>query len=169
MNIKKIRRKFNLIMKRNFYYRFREWPYKNVKPRIIAEEYMDDGSGELNDYKFFCFNGIPKIVLVCSERFSSNNMCESWFDDKWNLLPITENGHRVDKNIPCPTQFEKMKRLASKLSNNIPFVRIDFYEINKKIYFGEITFFPNSGFEKFEPEEYDKIFGDLLQLPKIND
>lgn len=167
IDYKKLKREVNKWMKRRYYYIHREWPYKNVKPRIIVEKYMENNSGEeIIDYKLFCFNGVPRIILVCSERFSSKNMCETWFDEDWNYLDITENNHRTDKTIKCPINFDEMKILARKLSDGIPFLRCDFYEVNEKIYFGELTFFPASGFEKFEPNEWDKKLGDMLELPK---
>lgn len=167
LNIEETKKKINKSLKRNYYYSGREWPYKNVKPRVIAEKYMVDESGEeLKDYKFFCFNGEPKIILVCSERFSSDNMCETWFDENWNFLDIIESGHRIDKKIKKPVNFSKMMEFSKKLSTNIPFIRVDFYEIDGRVYFGELTFFPAAGFEKFEPEEWDKKLGDMLELPK---
>lgn len=167
LNIKSSKKLINKCLKNKFYYSGREWPYKNVKPRIIVEKYMENNSGEeIIDYKLFCFNGVPRIILVCSERFSSKNMCETWFDEDWNYLDITENNHRTDKTIKCPINFDEMKILARKLSDGIPFLRCDFYEVNEKIYFGELTFFPASGFEKFEPNEWDKKLGDMLELPK---
>ena len=168
LDIEKAREKINKCLKRNYYYSSREWPYKNVKPQIIIEKYMENsnGCGELSDYKIFCFNGKPEFTLVCSERFSSDNMCETFFDNHWNLMSLTENNHRVDKTIVKPKNFELMKKLASKLSADIPFVRIDFYEINNKLYFGEITFYPASGYEKFVPEEWNEKFGDMIKLPK---
>lgn len=172
LDIAKAKKKIDKCMKNNYYYKHREWPYKNVKPRIIIEKYMcTKKQKELIDYKFFCFNGNPKIILVCSERFSSNNMCETWFDDKWNFLDIIESSHRVDKTIKKPINFSKMMEFSKKLSKDIPFVRVDFYEINGKMYFGELTFFPASGFEKFEPEEWDYKLGEMLKLPdkKISD
>lgn len=167
-NYDEAKKKINKFLKRNYYWSGREWPYKNIKPRIIVEEYIENKSeGELNDYKFFCFNGIPKIILVCSERFSSNNMCETWFDENWKFLDIIESGHRIDKKIKKPQNFEKMKELSKKLSENIPFVRVDFYEVGGKIFFGELTFYPASGFEKFEPKEWDYKFGQMLDLSKV--
>lgn len=167
LEINEARKKINKSLKRNYYYVGREWPYKNVKPRIIVEKYMENNSGEeIIDYKLFCFNGVPRIILVCSERFSSKNMCETWFDEDWNYLDITENNHRTDKTIKCPINFDEMKILARKLSDGIPFLRCDFYEVNEKIYFGELTFFPASGFEKFEPNEWNKKLGDMLELPR---
>lgn len=165
LNINKARRKINKSLKRNYYYPGREWPYKNVKPRIIIEKYMvDDKSKELKDYKYFCFNGKPEIILTCSERFSKDGLRETWFDSEWNLLPITEGGHEIDESIKRPKKFKEMSRLAKKLSNGIAFVRIDFYEIDGKVYFGEITFFPASGFERFDPGEWDKKLGEMIDL-----
>lgn len=165
-DIKKAKKIINKFLKRKYFYVYREWPYKNVKPRIIVEQYMEDENyNELKDYKLFCFNGIPKIFLVCSERFSSNNMCETWFNENWELLSLIENKHRIDKNINKPLNFERMKEYASKIAKDMPFVRVDFYEIRKKIYFGEITFYPASGYEKFEPKEWDKKLGDMIKLP----
>ncbi len=119
---------------------------------------------ELKDYKIFCFNGKPEIVLVCSERFSSNNMCETFFDINWNLINVIENNHRIDKNIKKPFNLEKILLFATKLSQNISFLRVDFYEINDKIYFGELTFFPATGLEKFEPNSYDLKLGNLIDI-----
>lgn len=167
INYKKLKRIIRKWLRRKYYYTHREWPYKNIKPRIIIEKYMsDEEQKELIDYKLFCFNTIPKLTLVCSERFSSDNMCETFFDENWNVLDITEGNHRVDKNIKKPNNYEEMKEIAKKLSEDTLFTRIDFYEINGKIYFGEITFYPNSGYEKFEPKEYDKILGDWIKLER---
>lgn len=168
LDIESARKKINKSLKTNYYYSGREWPYKNVKPRIIIEKYMEDSNkSDLIDYKLFCFNGIPKIVLVCSERFSSSNMCETWFDMDWKLIDMTESGHRVDSTISKPKQLKKMVELSKKLSKNIPFIRVDWYEIGDKLYFGELTFYPASGFEKFEPKEWNKKIGDMLSIDKL--
>lgn len=165
LDIETARKKINRSLKTNYYYSGREWPYKNVKPRIIIEKYMEDSNkSDLIDYKLFCFNGIPKIVLVCSERFLSNNMCETWFDMNWKLIDMSESGHRVDSTISKPKQLKKMVELSKKLSKNIPFIRVDWYEIGDKLYFGELTFYPASGFEKFEPKEWNKKIGDMLSI-----
>ena len=169
LDIETARKKINRSLKTNYYYSGREWPYKNVKPRIIIEKYMEDSNkSDLIDYKLFCFNGIPKIVLVCSERFSSSNMCETWFDMNWKLIDMTESGHRVDSTISKPKQLKKMVELSKKLSKNIPFIRVDWYEIGDKLYFGELTFYPASGFEKFEPKEWNKKIGDMLSIDKLD-
>ncbi len=168
LDIDSAKNKINKCLRKNYYYHGREWPYKNVKPRIVVEKYMNSlGSDSAIDYKFFCFNGKPEIVLACSDRFSEAGLKETWFDSEWNLLPITEGGHDVDKNLQKPKKFKEMKKLAEKLAKDIAFVRIDFYEFDKKVYFGEITFFPASGFERFDPEEWNKKLGDLIDLSMV--
>ena len=163
LNIKSVRKKINKCLKKNFFYQGREWPYKNVKPRIIIEKYMSNhDESELIDYKFFNFNGIPKIILVCSNR--SVELKETWFDEKFNRLEIKEGGHDIDQNIVKPKKLKEMIELSKKISKNIPFVRTDFYLIKNQVYFGEITFYPASGFERFNPEEWNKKMGDLLLL-----
>lgn len=161
------REKINQALTRRFYYFGREWPYKEVKPRIIAEKYMVDKSvSELRDYKVFCFNGEPKVTLVCSERFSDGGLREDFFDEQWSHVPIRRPGHPNSNTvIPKPVNFEQMKSLANRLSQNILFLRVDFYEIDNKLYFGELTFYPASGFEEFEPDEWDYKFGEWIHLP----
>ena len=167
LNIEETKKFLNSRLNNNGFWYGREWPYRNVKPCIIAEKYMENnGQNELIDYKFFCFNGQPKVVLVCSERFASNNMCKTYFDENWNLLNIMEANHRIDKEQKKPQSFEKMKTISQKLAKGMPFVRIDFYEIEGSLYFGEITFFPASGLEKFKPEKWNNIFGDMIDISK---
>lgn len=160
------RKKINRSLKSNFFWFGREWPYKNVKPRIIAEKYMEDTrSSDLKDYKFFCFNGNPRMTLVCSERFSSVGLKEDFFSETWEHLDIRRPGHRCsDQTIPRPKQYNLMKKIASELSKDIPFVRIDFYTINGHVYFGEITFYPTSGFVGFIPETADVQLGKKIML-----
>lgn len=156
----------NHFLHRNFYSVHREWPYKDVKPRIIAEKYMEDESGyELKDYKFFCFDGKVNAMFIATDRNEETETCFDFFDCDFNHIPVI-NGHpNTKKEIKKPLGFEKMIELAEKLSSGIPQVRIDFYDINGNVYFGEITFFHWSGLKKFEPEKYDKIFGDWITLP----
>ncbi len=160
--------KLNKSLKRNYYWISREWPYKNVKPRIIAEEYMEDTeTSELRDYKFFCFNGQPKALFVATERqLPGEEVKFDFFDMEYNHLNI-KNGHPNAKKLPKkPLQFELMKELARKLSKDIPQVRVDFYEVNGKVYFGEMTFFHFGGIVPFEPEEWDYKFGEWIVLPE---
>lgn len=165
---KAAKKKIETCLKRNFYYAGREWPYKNVKPRIIAEQYMEDAeTKELRDYKFFCFNGIPKVLFVASGRQSeSEEISVDFFDMDYNHLPI-KKGHPNAKTAPNqPQTFEKMKLLAEKLSAGIPHLRVDFYEANGKCYFGELTFSSGSGMGPFDPEEWDYKFGEWITLPE---
>lgn len=157
------KKKINQSLQNNYYYSGREWPYKNVKPRIIAEQYMAD---DLRDYKLFCFNGVPRMTLVCSERFTKDGLKEDFYDEAWNHLDVQrpEHGNAI-LPIERPKQYELMKELAAELSEKMPFTRIDFYEINEKVYFGEITFYPASGFVGFKPEEWDLKLGNWIKLP----
>ncbi len=157
------KKKINKCLKRNFYKYNREWVYKNVKPRIIAEKYMVDESGtELKDYKFFCFDGEPRAMFIATDRPHDTRF--DFFDMQFNHLPFL-NGHPMaTKEIKKPTGFDKMAELSRILSADMRHVRTDFYDINGKIYFGEITFFHHSGFTPFEPEEWDYKFGEWINL-----
>ena len=153
-------------IKRNYYIYNREYPYKNVVPRIIAEEYKEDGTGELRDYKFFCFDGEVKALFIASDRSKKEEETKfDFFDADFNHLPFT-NGHPNAKSLPFkPEGFKEMKKLASQLSKGIPHVRVDFYDINGKVYFGEMTFFHWSGMKPFDPVEWDYTFGSWIKLP----
>lgn len=165
LDLKSAKKKIEKCLKRNYYCSNREWPYKDVKPRIIAEEYMIDESGyELKDYKFFCFNGEPKMMFIATDRGSDTKF--DFYDMEFNHLPFT-NGHpNANKQIKKPKNYSTMIALSAKLSFGIPHVRVDFYNINGKIYFGELTFFHWSGLVPFEPEEWDYKLGDWLELPR---
>ena len=162
------RKVLNMYLHRRYYWRNREWPYKDVKPRIIAEEYMEDERyHELRDYKFFCFDGEVKALFVASDRQKNGEETKfDFFDADYNFLNII-NGHPNSGVTPeKPQNFDVMKQLASKLSKDIPHVRVDFYEVNSKVYFGELTFSHWSGLVKFEPNEWDLKFGSWITLPK---
>lgn len=153
-------------LKRKYFYLYREWPYKNVKPRIIAEKYMkDNNSSELNDYKFYCFNGEPKMMFIITER--GNDPKINFFDMDFNEINLQQGFKKGEKKLEKPKKFDEMIKLARKLSYGIPHVRVDFYIINGKVYFGELTFFDSAGLEKFEPEKYDEILGSYIDLNKI--
>lgn len=161
------REKITQCLKRNFYYSGREWPYKNVKPRILAEAYMEDSkTAELRDYKFFVFNGKAKALFIASERQKEGEETKfDFFDMDYNHLPI-KNGHPNAEVPPRkPETFEQMRVLAEKLAADVPHLRVDFYEVDGKIYFGELTFSHWTGMVPFEPAQWDKTFGDWLQLP----
>ena len=166
INYKQLRRMINKWLKRNYYLIHREWPYKNVKPRIIAEKYMGtDEQEELIDYKFFCFNGEPQYMYI-SEGLSNHSTAKMSFVDMKYKFAFNRTDYKPFEKLPSkPINFEKVKELAKVLSKGVPFVRVDFYEINTKIYFGELTFYPGSGYISFEPEEWNKKLGDMLELP----
>ena len=153
-------------LSKNYFWQNREWPYKNVKPRIIAEPYMEDiETQELRDYKFFCFDGKVKALFIAEDRQGAEETKFDFFDADFHHLDI-RNGHPNADTPPAkPHSFEKMKEMAEKLSQGIPHLRVDFYEANGKIYFGELTFSHWSGFTPFEPEEWDLKFGEWLHLP----
>lgn len=162
------KKKLNAALKTNFYNKYREWPYKNVKPRIIAEEYVEDKNGgteDLMDYKFMCYNGKCQNVFVCSNR-QKYDLRVDFFDLNWKHLPFKRMYQNSDSLISCPDRFEEMVVLSEKIANaiNNSFVRIDFYNVNHCILFGEITFYPGTGLEPFTPVEWDYNFGNLVSL-----
>ena len=159
------RKKLEKALMSNYYYLRREWPYKNVKPRILAETYMEEeGSSELSDYKFMCFNGKVKCSFTCTERYSDSGLKVTFYDKEWNIMPFERHYPKCETPLIKPCNYDKMIELAEKLSKDLIFARIDFYEINGKVYFGEITFYPGSGMEEFEPEEWDEKLGSWIDL-----
>ena len=155
-------------LSKTMFYLTREWPYKNVKPRVVAEAYMEDpATSELRDYKFFCFDGEVKALFIAEDRqVVGEDTKFDFFDADYNHLEFT-NGHPNAKKLPeKPVNFELMKELASKLSAGIPHVRVDFYECNGKVFFGDMTFAHWSGMVPFEPEKWDRIFGAWIKLPE---
>lgn len=167
LDINFARTKLSRALKENFYLKGREWPYKNVQPRIIAEKYMSDPrSGELRDYKLMCFNGKVKCTFVCTDRYAPGGLKVTFYDNHWNVLPFERHYPKSEKEIERPQNLEKMIELAEILSKNLPFVRCDFYEIEGKIYFGELTFYPGCGWEEFTPESADYELGSWIKLPK---
>ena len=150
----------------NYFNEGREWPYKNVKPRIIAEKNMNNGDEEFKDYKLFCFNGEMKMTQVLKDINSEEDVTQNFYDRDWNLMPMTEGGSpNSSEPIEKPDNYKEMIEIAETLSAGIPFVRVDLYEINQEVYFGELTFYPNKGQNTFEPEEYNNILGSWLKLP----
>ena len=165
LDISVAKKKINVCMKRNYYWVLREWPYKNVKPRIIAEKYMEDEPGKgLRDYKFFCFDGNVKAMFVATDRESHQTKFD-FFDENFKHLPIKQHyPNNTEGNLVKPTGFEQMKLLAGKLTADFPQCRADFYDINGKVYFGELTFSHFSGLEPMEPKEWDETFGSWINL-----
>ncbi|MFE5426928.1 ATP-grasp fold amidoligase family protein [Peribacillus simplex] len=165
-DIESARRKINKCLRRNYYFNHREWPYKNIKPRILCEKFMVDESGtELKDYKFMCFNGDVKCSFVCLNRNSDKGLNVDFYDMEWNPIPVERHYPSSGTAIPKPKNFDKMVSYSRKLSKNIPFIRVDFYETNGQLYFGELTLYPGSGLEEFSPESYDELLGSWINLP----
>ena len=162
------KKKIEKSLKRNYYLIHREWPYKDVPHRIIAEQYMEDAkTSELRDYKFFCFNGVAKALFIASERQKQGEETKfDFFDMDFKHLPFT-NGHPNADVLPeKPEKFDEMRVLAEKLSKNIPHLRVDFYEVDGNTYFGELTFSHFAGFVSFDPEQWDESFGSWIKLPE---
>lgn len=152
--------------KRNYYWHNREWPYKGLKPRILAEAYLSDSSvGGLNDYKFFCFDGKPELMFIATGR-AEGKTCFDFFDMDFNWIPVKQRYPNAVKRPEKPACFDEMAMLAGKLAQGFKHVRVDFFCINEKIYFSELTFTHFGGYERFEPERYDAVFGKLLKLDK---
>lgn len=147
----------------NYFPLWREWPYKNVVPRIIVEELLNDGKDSIDDYKVMCFNGVPKLIQLHMGRFSEHT--QDFYDVDWNRLPIIQGTPMAEKAVDKPSNLEEMLELSAKLSSGIPQVRVDWYCVGGKLYFGELTFFDASGFENFEPEEYNEILGSWIKFP----
>lgn len=165
-DIEDCKAKLRLSMSQNTYWFGRERPYKNLKPRIMAEELLVAKCGDIEDYKVHSFNGIPEFLLVCRDRYSELGLTEDFFTDKWEHLDVKRPTHpNASVNISRPKELDEMLELAERLSKGIPFVRSDFYVAASKVYFGELTFYPASGFVPFEPEEWDEKWGKLITLP----
>lgn len=165
LDIEVIREKIKRSLKNDFYLMGREWPYKNVPRKIIAEKFMVDESGvELKDYKFFCFDGQPKFFKIDFGRFKEHRA--NYYDMDGNILPFAEVEcmPNFERRFTLPSNFKEMVKIASILSANIAFVRIDLYNINGQIYFGEITFYPACGFGIIDPVEWDEKIGSWINL-----
>lgn len=160
---KKAKERIVKAQKSNFYWTWREWPYKDIKPRIIAEEYLVDECGnELKDFKFFCFNGMPRAMYIASERQVKTKF--DFYDLEFNHLPFVNGYENSKSKITKPLGFDQMIELSKIISKDFIHVRVDFYDINGKVYFGELTFYHWSGMVPFKPEKWDRIFGDWLDL-----
>jgi hypothetical protein len=165
----KARKLFKKWLNKNQYFRTgQEWAYKDVQPRLIAEKYLKEaGQGSLIDYKFYCFHGIAKFVEVHLER--TKDYKRGFFDLDFKKLPFNkgETEHAISEAVKKPDNFDELIFLANKLAEKLPFVRVDFYSVNGKAIFGEMTFYPADGRKDFYPEEYNKIIGDYFILPEI--
>lgn len=160
------RKKLARCLKRDYYRVHREWPYKNVERKILAEAYLEDGkTQELRDYKFFTFGGVPKVLYIAQGRGRNAPTVADFFDMDFRHLPFVIDHDMSQIQPEKPTNFCLMQELASKLAEGTPELRVDFYEVNGKVYFGEMTFFHCSGFHGFTPEVWDETFGEWVTLP----
>ena len=160
--------KLRKTLKQNYYRKWREWPYKNVPRRIIAEQYIEPAPDlkDLPDYKFFCFDGEVKALFVATDRQKEGEEVKfDFFDADFNRLPFKQGHEHAAVTPRKPKNFEVMKKAAAQLSKGLPHARVDLYEVGDKVLFGEITLFHFSGLVPFRPEEWDKVFGDMLTLP----
>lgn len=162
------RKKLTKHLRKNYFYGGREWPYGQIDRKIFAEQYLlsENFAADLADYKLFCFPNGRIVTLVCENRFSDGPMNKTFLDEDWNNLPIVEGGHPINDKCKRPDGFCQMKEFASLLSEGLPFARVDFFESNGTVYFGELTLYPNSGYERFAPEEWDTIFGSWVDLTR---
>lgn len=161
-----IRRALRCGLAQDYFAPTREWPYRDIPRKIIAEQYLTDIGGQLSDYKLHCFDGEPQLILVCRDRFSAGGLTEDFFDTDWTHLELRRPGRpNAAEPIEKPACLDEMLRLSRRLSAGIPFLRVDLYVVGGRIYFGELTFFPMSGFGKFDPPAWDRRLGALLRLP----
>lgn len=172
LDIAEAKSKLEKSLKKNYFWYGREWPYKNVQPRIIAEKFLcesgkktDDNA--ITDYKFFCFNGIPKIMYIAKDR--AQNPCTDFFDMEFNHLDIRMKDPNASVTPIKPKQFDEMRLLAATLSKGLPHLRVDFYLINERIYVGELTFYHNSGFGNVSPEDWENRLGKWIELPTLSE
>lgn len=168
LDLLKTRTLVNKWLKTNFYYKAGlEWAYKNIKPKIIAEKYLEQiGKQVIDDYKFFCFNGKPKFIQIDIDKDILNYRV--FYDLQWNKLPFRKGRFKeYTGELKQPSNFDEMTLIAEKLAENLPFVRVDLYNINSSIIFGEMTFYPADGKFEFKPDEYNKIIGQYLNLPNV--
>lgn len=146
----------------DIYSKFREWPYKNVPRRIFAEQYLGK---DIDDYKFYCCDGEVVCILLCRGR-QARHVKYYFFDKEWNICPYNKDSILIGKQAPCapPDNLDSLLRIASELSKGFPFVRIDLYDVNNHIYFGEYTFYPASGLDPKKTDEFDKMLGEKIHL-----
>lgn len=160
------RKKIEGSLANNYYWDYREWQYKDVKPRIIAEVFVESGAeGVPHDYKVMCFNGTPKLIELHQGRYA--NHTQDFYDTQWNKQAIEQVGERMsDTLVPKPQRLEEMLSLSAQLSRDIPHLRVDWYHTEEQLFFGELTFYDGAGLFPFVEEKYDRMLGDWIQLPE---
>lgn len=164
LDVKKARNILKKSLEKNYYWFGREWPYKNAKKRIIADQLLDDGrKGELQDYKWWCFNGEPKVMYI-TNKGATGQCYENFYDMDFNILDIDHGFPRFSPEYEKPREFEEMKELARKLSKGFKFIRVDFFDIHGKVYFGELTFYDHAGLRPFKGDNWDIKLGEWINL-----
>lgn len=166
-DIEEAKKKLRKTLKLDYYRISREWPYKNVPRKILAEEYLEGDETGLSDYKLLCYNGKHRLTMVTSHRTATGHRA-TCYDKDWNMMPFEwpDRFPAVKEGHPKPLNLDKMSELADILAAGEPQMRVDFYNLNGKIYFGELTLYSAAGFERMEPEEWDYIQGSWIDLPK---
>lgn len=167
MDVQRVKQNLHRGLAEDYYGTVREWPYRDIPRKILCEQFMTDRGNELKDFKIHCFNGKAKMILVCADRFAESGMTEDFYTETWEHLPVCRP-KCPNCRIPHekPAQLEQMVQMAEKLAEGIPFLRVDFYISDGRIYFGELTFFPGSGIVPFQPESWDHTIGSWLRLPE---
>lgn len=169
LNVKKTNSYLSRRLKVKYYLKEREWPYKGVKPRIIVEKLLGNEGEDLMDYKFYCFNGDPRLMFVISNRWGGGGHRADYYNMEGENIAITQPGYNSSPVPPSlPSVFNEMKELAQQLSKGIPHIRVDFYYTGGQIYVGELTFFDSGGYLTFIPEEYNRILGDWIDLSIVH-
>lgn len=173
LDMEHARKKIERCLKRNYYWSSREWPYKDVKPRILAEVYMEDENvaAGLTDYKFFCFNGKPEMLYVSQGLEDHATASISFYDMEGKDMPFHRSDYKpIEGKFVLPSNFDQMKETAEKMAKAVgsPFVRIDLYSVCGQMYFSEVTFSPCSGMLPFSPKEWDEKIGSWIRLPDEN-
>ncbi len=164
VDLDKIRKRFNkkTLKRKNWYWRLREFPYKNIEPRILAEQYLDEGTGrELHDYKFYCFNGVPAYMYITNK---AHKIYENYYDMEFNPVDISHGYERIFPEFSKPNNFDEMVHLARTLSKGLPFVRIDFFDANNQLFFAEFTFYDWGGMKPLN-DTWEARLGDMIVLP----
>lgn len=165
-DIRKARKKLGKSLKTDYFILKREWPYKNISRKIIAEEYLEEEPGkEIKDYKFFCFNGVPEMMYIIEN--SAEIHTKVFFDMNGRPLDLEIDDPRTEVTPPVPPCFEEMKKLAAKLSEGIPFLRVDFYYVKGRVYVGELTFYHESGLGNIRPSEWNERLGEMIDISEI--
>lgn len=164
---RKEQKKIRKWLKINWYWKGKQWAYKNIQPQIVCEKFLhNEEFNDLLDYKFYCYNGKPEVLFICAGRQSSEGVGYDAFDMEWNRIPVFKGKPAAELNVPCPENLAEMIEITKTLCAGFPFVRVDLYNVDQRILFGELTFYPDNGKVPFSPEKYNDYFGDFFQLPE---